>query len=126
MSFTQTTSYTTPAALDMDISMSSDSTSSGSTNVPLGGLGDTSMASAMDLDVGDIAAGSDDEGTAGTPGSASGRCAHVDVAFAAEAARQAMLKKYKAAVAWGSSMSGNHARPAKRRKVRVQLLTWAA
>lgn len=81
------------------------------------------MASAMDLDVGDIAAGSDDEGNAGTPGSASGRCAHVDVAFAAEAARLAMLKKYKAAVAWGASMSGNHARPAKRRKVRVQPLT---
>ena len=121
MSFTQTTSYT-PAAYDMDVSMSSDSTSSGSTHALAGmALADVSMASAssmMDVDRDGVPGGGPEDATstAGASGSGAGRCVHIDVAFAVEAARQSMLKKYKAAVAWGASMSGG--RPTKRRKVR--------
>ena len=49
-----------------------------------------------------------------------GQCPHVDTAFAVEAARLSMLRKYKSAIAWGASSSG---RAAKRRKVRAYLLT---
>lgn len=46
--------------------------------------------------------------------SADARCPHIDTAFAVEAARLSMLRKYKSAVAWGASGSG---RAVKRRKV---------
>ena len=48
-------------------------------------------------------------------------CPHVDAAFANEAARLSMLKKFKSAVAWsacvGEATSGALGRAAKRRKV---------
>ena len=43
------------------------------------------------------------------------RCPHIETAFAVEAARLSMLRKYKSAVAWGASGGG---RAAKRRKVK--------
>ena len=47
-------------------------------------------------------------------------CPHIDAAFAVEAARVSMLKKYKAAVAWGARTGSRGERSAKRRKVCVK------
>ena len=48
------------------------------------------------------------------------QCPHLASAFAIEATRVGMLKKYKNAVAWGGQTNTNvGSRPNKRRKVRV-------
>ncbi|OCB84798.1 hypothetical protein A7U60_g8323 [Sanghuangporus baumii] len=64
------------------------------------------LAASMSMDV---------DGNTSGEGASAGQCPHVDTAFAVEAARLSMLRKYKSAVAWGASSSG---RAAKRRKAR--------
>lgn len=72
---------------------------------------DTAMDVSSDSSNGDTSSGQ----TAPAP------CPHIDAAFANEAARLSMLKKYKSAVAWaasaGEAASGALGRAAKRRKV---------